>query len=226
MGDFDVRLIPIADLRDHPRNSNRHGEHQMAVLQARFAALGWYKNVVVAEHEGAYTLLAGHGITRGAEAAGETSAPCHVRQIDPLSPEALDILEGDNTVAELADPDLEQRLRNLIELDEAGRLGNVGFDDGALERLKSELQADEFGANHGPELLPSDDADGTGSRSADYRNPGAVIVSFGDFAAVAINTETMQAVSDGLAAMYEGSAREQVQSLLDDIATQSLHRDA
>lgn len=150
MGDFEVRLIPIADLHDHPRNSNRHGEHQMAVLQARFAALGWYKNVVVAEHEGAYTLLAGHGITRGAEAAGETSAPCHVRKLDPLSPEALDILEGDNTVADMAEPDLRERLRNLVELDAAGRLGNVGYDDTALDRLKAELAAEDFAKKQGP----------------------------------------------------------------------------
>jgi len=137
-------MIPIADLRDHPRNSNRHGEHQLAVLEARFRALGWYKNVVVAEWEGTTTLLAGHGVTRGAERAGETVAPCHVREIDPLSPEALDILEGDNTVADLAEPDLRERLRNLVELDAVGRLGNVGYDDGALDRLKAELQAEDF----------------------------------------------------------------------------------
>jgi DNA modification methylase len=143
-------MIPIADLRDHPRNSNRHGEHQLAVLEQRFRALGWYKNVVVAEWEGTTTLLAGHGVTRGAERAGETVAPCHVREIDPLSAEALDILEGDNTVADLAEPDLRERLRNLVELDAAGRLGNVGFDDGALDRLKAELQAEDFAATQGP----------------------------------------------------------------------------
>jgi hypothetical protein len=87
--DVAVRMIPIADLRDHPRNSNRHGEHQLAVLEARFRALGWYKNVVVAEWEGTTTLLAGHGVTRGAERAGETVAPCHVRKIDPSAAKAL-----------------------------------------------------------------------------------------------------------------------------------------
>jgi hypothetical protein len=144
-------MVPIADLQDHPRNSNRHGEPQLAALEARYRALGWYKNVVVAEHEGTFTLLAGHGVTAGARRAGETVAPCHVRQIDPLSPEALDILEGDNTIAELADPDLHVRLRNMIELDDAGRLANVGWDDGTVERLKAELQAEDFGRGVGVE---------------------------------------------------------------------------
>jgi len=143
-------MIPIADLRDHPRNSNRHGDRQLEVLATRWRALGWYKNVVVAEWEGTTTLLAGHGIVAGARAAGATEAPCHVREIDPLSPEALDILEGDNTVADLAEPDLHERLRNLVELDAAGRLGNVGYDDGALDRLKAELQAEDFVASQGP----------------------------------------------------------------------------
>lgn len=160
-------MIPIADLRDHPRNSNRHGEHQLAVLEARFRALGWYKNVVVAEWEGTTTLLAGHGVTRGAERAGETVAPCHVRNIDPLSAEALDILEGDNTVADLAEPDLRERLRNLVELDAAGRLGNVGYDDGALDRLKAELQAEDFAEKHGPlDYTPQNDEDQAGAGSA------------------------------------------------------------
>jgi len=38
----------------------------------------------------------------------------------------------------------------LVELDAAGRLGNVGYDDGALDRLKAELQADDFVASQGP----------------------------------------------------------------------------
>lgn len=143
-------MIPIADLHDHPRNSNRHGDRQLEVLATRWRALGWYKNVVVAEWEGTTTLLAGHGIVSGARVAGATEAPCHVRKIDPLSAEALDILEGDNTVADLAEPDLHERLRNLVELDAAGRLGNVGYDDGALDRLKAELQAEDFVASQGP----------------------------------------------------------------------------
>jgi hypothetical protein len=151
VSDFDIRLIAIADLHDHPRNSNGHSEHQLSVLAARWRALGWYKNVVVAEWQGRFTLLAGHGITRGAEAAGETVAPCHVRKIDPMGPEALDILEGDNTVADLAEVDLHARLRNLVELEDAGRLGNVGFDAADVERLKAELAAEDFGAGQLPE---------------------------------------------------------------------------
>jgi len=137
-------MIAIAALRDHPRNSNRHGDRQLEVLATRWRALGWYKNVVVAEWEGTTTLLAGHGIVAGARAAGATEAPCHVREIDPLSPEALDILEGDNTVADLAEPDLHERLRNLVELDAAGRLGNVGYDDGALKELLGNLEEHAF----------------------------------------------------------------------------------
>jgi len=215
---FSVCTIPIADLRDHPRNSNRHGDRQLEVLATRWRALGWYKNVVVAEWEGTTTLLAGHGIVAGARAAGATEAPCHVRNIDPLSPEALDILEGDNTVADLAEPDLHERLRNLVELDAAGRLGNVGYDDGALDRLKAELQAEDFAQKHGPlDYTPQSNEDqaGAGSAWGAMGTSDRVRLVWGDIEA-AMDYDVYTRVKDTLDAAFDagGSYHGEMERLL------------
>lgn len=222
MSEFSVRTIPIADLRDHPRNSNRHGEHQLAVLEARFRALGWYKNVVVAEWEGTTTLLAGHGVTRGAERAGETVAPCHVRPIDPLSAEALDILEGDNTVADLAEPDLHERLRNLVELDEAGRLGNVGFDDGALDRLKAELQAEDFAGGQAP-LVGRPDATNTATRQVGlWEERDRVVVTLGDFATAFVPRQAARDAGQIIADHFGSEPQDAIMAFIEGLADGSL----
>lgn len=171
MSDFAVEMLPISDLRPHPRNARIHGERQLAVLERRFRALGWYKNAVVARHDRKLTILAGHGIIEGARRAGETVAPCHVRDLDPMSPEAVDILEGDNTVADLADDDLDLRLENLLLLQDDGRLENVGFDETALENLRAELQTAEFNSTLGaePDVPPPEDDDGPDPDPSDTR---------------------------------------------------------
>ncbi|MBN2404424.1 MAG: hypothetical protein JXE06_02455 [Coriobacteriia bacterium] len=170
MAEFNIETLSIADLKPHPRNSRKHDERQLTVLERRFTALGWYKNVVVARWEGACTLLAGHGVVIGAQRAGQTTAPCHVRKIDPQSPEAIDILEGDNTVADLAEDDLDKRLANLVLLQGDDRLESVGFDETTLENLKAELQAAEFGASVvEPGDIPDDDEDFGDAPQSDTR---------------------------------------------------------
>lgn len=160
MSEFTTELLPIADLVEHKRNARHHPEHQLAALEARFRALGWYKNVVVARWKKRLMILAGHGIIAGAKRAGATHAPCHVREIDPMSPEAIDILEGDNTAAEFAEDDQTQRLANLLMLQESGRLESTGYDDGLLEALKGQLQAEQKAKeppeDPGPEEPPAE----------------------------------------------------------------------
>jgi hypothetical protein len=73
------------------------------------------------------------------------------------------------------------------------------------------------------DLVAREDANLSASRMTNYRNPGAVIVSFGDLASVALAGEDMDKVAQGLAAMYEGAPRDQLRSLLDEIANQTLH---
>lgn len=141
--DFVVWL-PLKDLEPHPENDQLHPDRQVEHLRARFRRQGWYKNLVVARHLGRLTILAGHGIAEAAAAVGALEAPCHVRDIDPMSDEAIDILTGDNASEDLAGYDDELRARHLGRLDDAGLLLGSGVDefelDGVLRRA-AQLEA-------------------------------------------------------------------------------------
>jgi len=125
---FAITMLPIKDIQPHPENKRTHTARQLVHLKARFLAHGWYKNVVVSLWDGAYTYLAGHGISEGAFLAGETMAPCHIREIDPNSPEAISILIGDNTSDYYAEDDDEGTREMLLRLEAEDMLLGSGVD--------------------------------------------------------------------------------------------------
>lgn len=131
---FPIELIPLDDLRPHPRNYRSHPEDQIVHLRQSWLDNGWYKNVVIAEDG---TILAGHGICLGARAAGATHAPVRRMPLPADSPRALKILATDNEVSHLAQDDdraLSELLREVRQEDPTGLLG-TGYDDAMLATL-------------------------------------------------------------------------------------------
>lgn len=131
---FPVEIVPLADLRPHPRNYRSHPEDQIKHLAQSFREHGWYKNIVVAQDG---TVLAGHGIRLGALAAGETHAPIRRLPLHPDSSRALKVLAADNEISHLAVDDdraLSEILRYVKDDDAEGLLG-TGYDDMMLATL-------------------------------------------------------------------------------------------
>lgn len=128
----DLRLhaatvVPIAELKPHPRNYKKHPAKQLAHLEASLKKYGQFRNVVLAEDG---TILAGHGVTEAAARLGWTNLTCIRLPISPNSPEALKILALDNELPKFAETDdgaLVRLLREVAGSDLDGLLGS-GFD--------------------------------------------------------------------------------------------------
>jgi hypothetical protein len=130
----DAVLLPLADLRPHPRNYRTHPQDQLEHLAESIREHGFYRNVVVAREK---TILAGHGIVQAAKLVGLAAVPCVVLDLSPKEPRALKILTGDNTILHLAEDDdraLSELLKEIQETDDVGLLG-TGYDAMMLANL-------------------------------------------------------------------------------------------
>lgn len=121
-----VRLRVDA-LRAHPRNYRSHPEDQLAHITRSFELHGVYRNVVVARDG---TILAGHGVVLAAQRLGLEELPVVRLDVGPEDPAALQVLTGDNEIANLASDDdrmLTELLRELADVDLDALLG-TGYD--------------------------------------------------------------------------------------------------
>ncbi len=104
-----TELRRIADLRPHPRNYRRHGEHQLLVLRESLRIHGQQKPVVITPDG---TVLAGHGLVEAAKLEGWTEIACHIYD----GPYAEAFLAVDNRASDLAEDDQEALSRLLSDL--------------------------------------------------------------------------------------------------------------
>ena len=129
-----LELLPLADLRPHPRNDGTHPPDELAHLKASITTHGVYRNVVVA-NDG--TILAGHGVIEAARALGHTQIPGQRLPYGPDDPRAVQVLVGDNHIARLRmqdDAALVELLQELQTHDPLALLG-TGYDEAALAAL-------------------------------------------------------------------------------------------
>jgi ParB family chromosome partitioning protein len=129
-----LELVPLADLRPHPRNDGAHPPEALAHLKQSLTEHGVYRNVVVAQDG---TLLAGHGVVEAAQALGHTHIAVQRLPYPPDDPRSLQVLVGDNHIARLRmqdDAALVALLQELAQDDPLALLG-TGFDEAALKAL-------------------------------------------------------------------------------------------
>jgi hypothetical protein len=128
-----IEMVAVTDLKPHPRNYREHPPEQIEHLAQSLREHDFYRPVVIARDA---TILAGHGITQAAIELGMTRVPVTRLDLDPVSPEALTILTGDNAVGRRAvqdDRDFTEILRDVR--DETGDLVGTGYDENILGAL-------------------------------------------------------------------------------------------
>lgn len=126
-----AQVIPVAQLKAHPKNYRKHPEGQLAHIIASIKANGFYRNVVVARD---WTILAGHGVVEAAKQMGMVKVPVVRLDVDADDPRALKLLAGDNEVGRLAEVDnllLADIFKSIPTID----LSGTGFDAADVERL-------------------------------------------------------------------------------------------
>jgi ParB-like chromosome segregation protein Spo0J len=126
-------LRPISELRPHPRNYRRHGEHQIAVLRESLRVHHQQKAVVISPDG---TILAGHGLVEAAKAEGWEEIAVHV--YDGPYPEAF--LAIDNRTSDLAEDDEAALAQLLRDLDAEEQLSAAGWNDEDLSELLARVQ--------------------------------------------------------------------------------------
>jgi len=131
--DVDRRMIPLADLRPHPRNYNRHPARQVERIAASLRAFGQRKPV---------TTWRGYVLTGvGTLLAAQSLAWTHIWH-EPCPNEweenqAMAWLAADNELGRLADPDMAQLAEILEESRQADAalLEAIGYDDEEFDQL-------------------------------------------------------------------------------------------
>lgn len=126
-------LVPIADLKPHPRNYRKHPPEQIQQIIASLNQHGFYRNIV-ATRQGSF-ILAGHGVVQAARQGGYTEVPVIWLDLDPYSPEALKVLIGDNELSNLAEDDDRLLAETLKEIMQSDSLNGTGYDENQLVNL-------------------------------------------------------------------------------------------
>jgi len=130
-------LVPVATLKEHPRNYRNHPDDQIAHIMQSIREHGFYRNVIVAKDN---TILAGHGVIKACKKMDIKEVPVVKLDIGPNDPRALKVLAGENEIGNLCETDdrlLSEILKEIKDFgneDISGLLG-TGFDDQMLANL-------------------------------------------------------------------------------------------
>jgi hypothetical protein len=128
-----TRIEPIENLREHPRNPNKHSDTQIALLAKNIRHLGWRHPILVSGLTG--FIVAGHARLAAARVLNLAAVPIDVQPFDSET-EELAYLIADNRIAELAEIQNGAIQSLLAELEGEGLdMDLTGFDAGELERL-------------------------------------------------------------------------------------------
>src|SRR5437667_11418430 len=134
------QLVPVADLKPHPKNPNTHSAAQVAAIAAVIEGNGWRAPITVSNRSGFITR--GHGRLEAALLLGCEQVPVGFQDYASEQAELADML-ADNHLAELAEIDEDRLVGVLKELQAAGHdVGLAGFtedEDARLTAVEEEI---------------------------------------------------------------------------------------
>lgn len=133
-------IVPLAKLVENPKNPNKHGEKQIALLAEIIKATGWRAPITVSKRSG--FIVSGHGRLAAAYKMGANAAPVEFQDYASEA-EEYSALVADNRLAELADLDNTMLAEILSEINTGELpLELTGYTDQDLDEILGEL-ADE-----------------------------------------------------------------------------------
>lgn len=137
------KLVPVTELRGHPKNPNKHPEEQIETLAKILAYQGWRYPIKVSKQSGFIT--SGHGRLEAAKHLGWTEVPVNFQDYENEAQEFADIV-ADNAIADWADLDLSMVNMELGDLGPDFDLDLLGIKDFKLdvfEHKNNEKELDE-----------------------------------------------------------------------------------
>lgn len=128
-----TKLADIAELVPNPRNPNKHGDRQIALLAKIIRHQGWRSPIVVSKRSG--FVVAGHGRLEAAKLLQVEQVPVDFQDFATEADEWAHLV-ADNRIAELAEIDQGELAALLKELDGKIDLDLTGFDLNGLEGIE------------------------------------------------------------------------------------------
>ena len=146
-----VESVPITDLHLDPSNARRHGERNLAAIQASLARFGQQKPIVVGPDE---VVVAGNGTLEAAKALGWTEIAVVRTTLEDADRVAYAI--ADNRSSDLAEWDEEALVQAVEGMDEDLREA-AGFLEAELDDILHSLHPEEKKDldDQGPEEPPA-----------------------------------------------------------------------
>lgn len=128
-----LRIADVTSLIPNPRNPNKHGDTQVALLAKIIRHQGWRAPITVSRRSG--FIVTGHGRLEAAKLLQVAEVPVDEQDFATEADEWAHLI-ADNRIAELADAD-RAMLRDLAEELDSGAFDMelTGFDHAALEEL-------------------------------------------------------------------------------------------
>lgn len=120
-----TKLVPIGEVKEHPKNPNHHDREQIEILANAIKATGWRTPIGISKRSG--FIIRGHGRFAAAKALGLTEVPVDFQDYDSESQELADLL-ADNKIADLGQIDYEGVSGVLKSLPQ-DQLAFTGFRD-------------------------------------------------------------------------------------------------
>lgn len=133
--------VDIDRITVHPRNPNKHGDEQIALLAKIIKTSGWRNPVCVSNRSG--FVIKGHGRLMAARVLCVTHVPVEYQDYDTEAAEYQDMI-ADNRIAELAERDMSIIKDLLEELDTgANDMDLTGYAESEIERLMTQFHDGE-----------------------------------------------------------------------------------
>lgn len=151
---MQIEHIDPKELKPHPQNSRVHADEQIQQIVASIRQFGFNSTITIDEDN---VILAGHGRTLAAIAAGLEAVPC-IRRAGLTDLEKRAFIIADNQIGLNSEWDDEVLTSELAALLDGGLdLGDFGIPLGALSELEapapvtaSDIQAMEGNADSAP----------------------------------------------------------------------------
>jgi 16S rRNA G966 N2-methylase RsmD len=136
-------MIPIHELKDHPKNRNKHSDEQIERLAKLYEYHGIRHPIIVSELSGC--IVAGHGRKLAGKKAGFDSMPVVFQKFADDTAEYA-FIQADNAIASWAELDLAGINADLPDLGPDFDLEMLGLKDFTLdlsEKLEPQCDEDE-----------------------------------------------------------------------------------
>lgn len=134
------KLVPITDLKPHPKNRNKHPKEQLERLTEIIKYQGWRKPITVSNLSGFVT--AGHGRLSVAKALDMKEVPVDYQDYESSEQEYADV-QADNAIALWADLDLKEINVDLPELGPDFDIDMLGIEGFTLDVAEKGLTDDD-----------------------------------------------------------------------------------